>query len=98
MPLFSVSGNRLAAIEQTNFVTEKELQKLVESNLETIFNCRLVASEFSTGQQHAGRIDTLGLSEDNNPVIVEYKKVESSELITQISVVVNPREVKISSA
>lgn len=83
MPLFSVSSNRLSAIEQTNFVAEKELQKLVEANLETIFNCRFVATEFSTGQQHAGRIDTLGLSEDNNPVIVEYKKVESSELITQ---------------
>lgn len=83
MPLFSVLGNRLTSIEQTNFVTEKELQKLVEANLDTIFNCRLVATEFSTGQQHAGRIDTLGLSEDNNPVIIEYKKVESSELITQ---------------
>lgn len=83
MPLFSVSGDHLTAVEQTNFVTEKELQKLVEANLKTIFNCRLVATEFSTGQQHAGRIDTLGLSEDNNPVIIEYKKVESSELITQ---------------
>lgn len=83
MPLFSVSSNHLTSVEQTNFVTEKELQKLVEANLDTIFNCRLVATEFSTGQQHAGRIDTLGLSEDNNPVIIEYKKVESSELITQ---------------
>ena len=45
--------------------------------------CRLVATEFSTGAQHAGRIDTLALSEDNNPVIIEYKNVESSDLITQ---------------
>jgi hypothetical protein len=42
-----------------------------------------VATEFSTGARHAGRIDTLGLSEDNNPVIIEYKKVESSDLINQ---------------
>ena len=47
------------------------------------FKCRLVATEFSTGAQHAGRIDTLALSEDNNPVIIEYKNVESSDLITQ---------------
>ena len=47
------------------------------------FKCRLVAMEFSTGAQHAGRIDTLALSEDNNPVIIEYKTVESSDLITQ---------------
>lgn len=83
MPLFSVSNNILQAVEQTNFVKEKELQRLVEENLKTIFNCRFVETEFSTGQQHAGRIDTLALSEDNNPVIIEYKKVESSELITQ---------------
>jgi hypothetical protein len=42
-----------------------------------------VASEFSTGALHAGRIDSLALSSDNNPVIIEYKKVESSELINQ---------------
>jgi len=34
-------------------------------------------------QQEAGRIDTLAISEDNNPVIIEYKKVASSELINQ---------------
>lgn len=32
---------------------------------------------------HARQIDTLALSEDDNPVIVEYKKAESSELIKQ---------------
>nr|WP_305793224.1 DUF5655 domain-containing protein [Sedimenticola hydrogenitrophicus] len=62
---------------------EKELQGLVERNLGVVFNCRFVASEFSTGLLHSGRIDTLALSEDNNPVIIEYKKVESSELINQ---------------
>jgi len=44
---------------------------------------KIVASEFSTGNLHAGRIDTLALSEDHNPVIIEYKKVASSELINQ---------------
>jgi predicted transport protein len=83
MPLFAVSKQELASVEQTNFPNEKTLQSLIESNLETVFNCRFVASEFPTGPQHAGRIDTLALSEDNNPVIIEYKKVESSELINQ---------------
>ena len=59
------------------------MQRLIEGNLQTIFNCRFVASEFPTGAQHAGRIDTLALSEDKNPVIIEYKKVESSDLINQ---------------
>jgi predicted transport protein len=30
-----------------------------------------------------GRIDTLALSEDGNPVIIEYKRVASSELVNQ---------------
>jgi len=70
-------------MEQSNFVAEKTLQELIERNLQTVFNCRFVASEFPTGAQHAGRIDTLAISEDDNPVIIEYKKVESSELINQ---------------
>ena len=83
MPLFAVTKITLSPIDQTNFATEKGLQKLIENNLESVFGCRIVATEFSTGPSHAGRIDTLALSEDHNPVIIEYKKVESSELINQ---------------
>ncbi|HUT57971.1 MAG TPA: DUF5655 domain-containing protein [Phycisphaerae bacterium] len=83
MPLFEIVKHNAAALEQSNFATEKELQSLVERNLGTIFNCRLVASEYSTGAQHAGRIDTLALSEDGNPVIIEYKRSESSDLVNQ---------------
>lgn len=83
MPLFQIAKENLQAVEQTNFDKEKNLQSLIEKNLGVVFNCRLVASEFPTGAQHAGRIDTLAISEDNNPVIIEYKKVESSDLITQ---------------
>lgn len=83
MPLFSVLKSVLQPVTQSKFTSEKALQQLVEANLQTVFNCRLVASEFPTGAQHAGRIDTLALSEDNNPVIIEYKNVESSDLINQ---------------
>lgn len=83
MPIFDISGDTLSAVEQKNFALEKDLQTLIEKNLGTVFNCRFVASEFSTGAQHAGRIDSLALSEEDNPVIIEYKKVESSELINQ---------------
>ena len=83
MPLFEIAKENMSPVSQTNFDSEKHLQSLVEKNLETIFNCRLIATEFFTGAQHAGRIDTLALSEDNNPVIIEYKKIESSDLINQ---------------
>jgi predicted transport protein len=83
MPLFTVSKTTLQPVSQSKFASEKTLQQLVEKNLDAVFKCRLIASEFSTGAEHAGRIDTLGLSEDHNPVIIEYKNVESSDLINQ---------------
>ena len=83
MPLFEISGKKIESINQSNFASEKQLQTLIEQNLETIFNCRFVATEFSTGSEHAGRIDSLALSEDCNPVIIEYKNLVSSDLINQ---------------
>lgn len=83
MPLFEIEDRELKTVEQSNFGKEKFLQDLIERNLHPVFNCRFVATEFPTGDQHGGRIDTLALSEDDNPVIIEYKKRESSELINQ---------------
>lgn len=83
MPLYQLNKNALKHVDQTNFKTEKSLQGLIESSLPSVFRCRFVASEFPTGSVHGGRIDTLALSEDDNPVIIEYKKVPSSELVTQ---------------
>ncbi len=83
MAIFEIKEKDVKRIKPTEFKLEKELQNLIEQNLETFFNCQLIASEFSTGNLHAGRIDTLAISEDNNPVIIEYKKVASSELINQ---------------
>ncbi|MDD3626920.1 MAG: hypothetical protein PHV06_06330, partial [bacterium] len=75
MPLFHRDKQKLGLIKPKSFLNEKELQNLVESNLKEIFNCRFIASEFSTGPVHGGRIDTLAISEENNPVIIEYKVV-----------------------
>ena len=55
MPLFEIAKHKLTAVAQANFLLEKELQRLIEANLDPVFRCRLVASEFSTGAQHAGR-------------------------------------------
>jgi len=56
---------------------------LIETNLPLLFGARFVATEFSTGAKHAGRIDTLALDENDNPMIIEYKVIESSDLINQ---------------
>jgi predicted transport protein len=83
MPLFQIANDSLVSIAQADLDLEKRLQALIEKSLRETFNCRFVASEFSTGATHAGRIDTLALSEENNPVIIEYKRIESSKLVTQ---------------
>ncbi len=83
MAIFELQNGVASRIKLSEFKLEKDLQKLVEDNLKTIFNCDFIATEFSTGSVHSGRIDTLAISEDNNPVIIEYKKVASSELINQ---------------
>lgn len=83
MPLFQRDKQKLELIKPQKFSSEKELQSLIESNLEEMFNCKFIATEFSTGLVHGGRIDTLALSEENNPVIIEYKVVESSQLVNQ---------------
>lgn len=83
MPLFDIKGDHVLPVAQVEFQTEKNLQGLVEKNLKAIFNCSFVATEFKTGPVHNGRIDTIAVSEDGNPVIIEYKKVASGEVVLQ---------------
>lgn len=62
---------------------EKSLQVLFEANLEALLGIRFLATEHSTGPVHGGRIDTLGLDEDNSPVIIEYKRSVNENVINQ---------------
>lgn len=59
------------------------MQTLVEANLEAIFGVRFLASEYSTGKVHRGRIDSLGLDENGSPVILEYKRTSNENVINQ---------------
>jgi len=83
MALYSLSGDRLKLMQQTSFRKERDLQNLIEHNLEHVFGCRLVQGEFYTGEEHSGRIDTLALSEENHPVIIEYKNSSNDGLVNQ---------------
>ncbi|MGH7642196.1 MAG: hypothetical protein ACRENX_04150 [Candidatus Dormibacteria bacterium] len=62
---------------------ERPLQNLIERNMEALFGVRLVATEHSTGRQHGGRIDSLGIDEDGSPVIFEYKRSINENVINQ---------------
>jgi predicted transport protein len=62
---------------------EKALQTLFERNLEALLGVRFLASEYSTGAVHGGRIDTFGIDEDGSPVIIEYKRLTNENVINQ---------------
>lgn len=62
---------------------EKSLQIQFEGNLETLLGVRFLATEYSTGPVHGGRIDTLGIDEDGSPVIIEYKRAVNENVINQ---------------
>ena len=53
---------------------EKTLQSLIERHLDKFLSVQFLASEYSTGETHKGRIDTLGIDENGCPVIIEYKR------------------------
>lgn len=61
MAIFEIDNGKTKRVRLSEFKIEKDLQRLVEENLETIFNCRLIATEYSTGNIHSGRIDTLAI-------------------------------------
>lgn len=59
------------------------MQTLIEANLDAMLGIRFLATEYSTGKTHAGRIDSLGLDENNCPVILEYKRSVGENVINQ---------------
>lgn len=60
---------------------EKQLQKLVEKHLNSFFGCYLLKS---LHQIPNGEIDTLAVSEDGGPCIIEYKHKKQDTIINQI--------------
>lgn len=81
--LFSLGGDQVSELTGSSALLEKDLQNLIESEMETFLGVRFLASEYSTGKTHKGRIDSLGLDENNCPVIIEYKRHSNENVINQ---------------
>ena len=81
--LFRLKNFSAAEIPGSAEVLEKSLQNLIEKNLEPLLGIQLLASEHSTGPKHKGRIDSLGIDENNSPVIIEYKRATNENVINQ---------------
>jgi predicted transport protein len=81
--LFRLDGAQVEELPSSSVAVEKSLQTLIERHLETFLGVRFMASEYSTGKSHSGRIDTLGIDENNCPVIIEYKRSTNENVINQ---------------
>lgn len=81
--LFRLSSGVAVELQGDVADLEKPLQSLIEKNLEPLLGIRFLASEYSTGRTHAGRIDSLGLDENSCPVILEYKRSVGENVINQ---------------
>lgn len=81
MQLFSFDDDTLVPLDKNPFGLEKDIQVLVESNLETLFSLQFVSTEFTITDF---RLDTLAFDEQANAfVIIEYKKGSSYSVIDQ---------------
>jgi len=81
--LFKVSDKRVVELSGYGMALEKSLQNMIERNLYDILGIHFLYSEYSTGIKFRGRIDTLGLDENGNPVIIEYKRSSNENVINQ---------------
>ncbi|WP_375577489.1 DUF5655 domain-containing protein [Paracidovorax oryzae] len=81
--LFRIASGKAAELQGAASDLEKPMQNLIEANLDTFLGIRFLASEYSTGKTHGGRIDSLGLDENHCPVIVEYKRSVGENVINQ---------------
>ncbi|WP_298632513.1 DUF5655 domain-containing protein [uncultured Umboniibacter sp.] len=81
MDLYSINSGQLEPISSEPFKLEQEIQQLVESNLQSLFDLEFVASEYSIG---SFRLDTLAYDPANKSfVIIEYKKGSSYSVVDQ---------------
>src|SRR5262245_53662047 len=81
--LFRIGGNTVREERSKSATVEKSLQILIERHLDAILGVRFLDTEYSTGKTHGGRIDTLGIDEDDSPVIIKYKRATNENVINQ---------------
>ena len=81
MRLFNINNDKLKRISFKDFKLEKDIQKLMEKNLDELFSLQFVRSEFTIKNF---RVDTLGFDRENKSfVVIEYKKDRNYSVIDQ---------------
>ena len=81
MKLYHLKEDSLTQIVSNPFKLERDIQNVVENNVDELFGVEFVKSEFSIS---GFRFDTLCFDSENNTfVIIEYKKGSSYSVIDQ---------------
>ncbi|MEU9240753.1 DUF5655 domain-containing protein [Streptomyces sp. NPDC048385] len=83
LKLFHTTNSGVTEVAPRLAEVEADVQDLIEAHMETMLGVRFLASEYSTGPVHGGRIDSLGIDENNAPAIVEYKRGTDAGVIHQ---------------
>lgn len=85
MPTFQIKNNKFTKIKEKKFDYERDLQKLVEQNLEEIFGLDFVSGALNKQFILKNReIDTLAFdTQTKSFVIIEYKRDKSFSIIDQ---------------
>ena len=77
--LFSLKHG-VAELPSSQVALERELQTLLEQNMTTFFGVTFLKSEYKITN---GRMDSIGIDENNCPVIFEYKRSMNENVINQ---------------
>lgn len=80
MPLFKKKDSELILLNAIQPDKEKDLQRLIENNLQCVLDMHLLASEYRTS---SGRIDTIAVDSEGAPVVIEYKRNKNDNVINQ---------------
>lgn len=77
--IYDISSG-VVELQNSSYKLESELQHLIEKNMEVLFSVDFLATEYAFS---GGRIDSLGIDENNCPVIFEYKRNMNENVINQ---------------
>ena len=78
--LFNIKGT-VKEYQSGTVTLEKELQTVIENNMNIFFGVTFLASEYRTTD--GGRMDSIGIDENHCPVIFEYKRSVKENVINQ---------------
>jgi predicted transport protein len=79
--LFKLKEGKAKRVKENDFKLERDIQKLVEENMNEILNLDFITTEFAINNF---RIDSLAFDKESNAfIIVEYKRGRNESLIDQ---------------